>query len=159
MKGSYLPVNRCHRVITERNLCQSINILLGHHDLDTMTSLIPTMWLFLNFFRHNNSMGFSNRTHFHWLLQSLHRHSGCIIVSLWFLPVTSTGSRILFCGPCLWIKEFRFLVWESLIITRAVGDWHPFRVVLGRTYRGLTGGNFSGISVLLFLWDLMFVFS
>ena len=25
-------------------------------------------------------------------------------------------------------------------VTRAVGDWHPFRVVLGWAYRGLTGG-------------------
>ena len=35
-----------------------------------------------------------------------------------------------------------------LRVTRAVGDWHPFRVVLGWAYRGLTGGfllhqNFS----------------
>ena len=25
-------------------------------------------------------------------------------------------------------------------VTWAVGDWHPFRVVLGQTYRGLIGG-------------------
>ena len=27
----------------------------------------------------------------------------------------------------------------NLIVTWAVGDWHPFRVVLGQAYRGLTG--------------------
>ena len=38
--------------------------------------------------------------------------------------------------------------WPSLRVTRAVGGWYPFRVVLGRAYRGLIGGfilllNFS----------------
>ena len=26
------------------------------------------------------------------------------------------------------------------MVTWAVGDWHPFRVVLGQAYRGLSGG-------------------
>ena len=29
----------------------------------------------------------------------------------------------------------------NLIVTWAIGDWHPFRVVLGRAYRGLTKFN------------------
>ena len=32
------------------------------------------------------------------------------------------------------------LIQSRLIITRAVGDSYPFRIVLGQAYRGLTGG-------------------
>ena len=40
----------------------------------------------------------------------------------------------------------------NLIVTWAVGDWHPFQVVVGQAYRGLTGGFLCyGFSVLLFL--------
>ena len=56
-----------------------------------------------------------------------------------------------------------------LRVTRAVGGWHPFRVVLGRACRGLTGGflllrNF-GVAVSLgphvcfvLVWVLVSVF-
>ena len=52
-----------------------------------------------------------------------------------------------FCLVSLTISNKKTL-YRSLKQTRAVGDWHPFRVVLGWAYRGLTGGflllqNFS----------------
>ena len=48
----------------------------------------------------------------------------------------------------LFQTEWRYHPKPYLRVTRAVGDWQPFRVVLGWAYRGLTGGflllqNFS----------------
>ena len=44
--------------------------------------------------------------------------------------------------------EWQYHLKLYLRVPRAVGNWHPFRVVLGRAYRGLTSGflllrNFS----------------
>ena len=36
--------------------------------------------------------------------------------------------------------EWLYLPKPNLIVTWAVGDWHPFRVVLVQAYRGITGG-------------------
>ena len=44
---SCLPINCFHRVIVKRSWCQQFNISVG----DIITSLLPTMWPFLNLFQ------------------------------------------------------------------------------------------------------------
>ena len=46
VEGSCLPVNYCPRAIIEQSLCRQLKLSMR----DTVTSLIPTMWSFLNLF-------------------------------------------------------------------------------------------------------------
>ena len=46
IEESCLPINWCHRVTTDRSLCQQLKSSMR----GIMTSLIPLMWPFLNLF-------------------------------------------------------------------------------------------------------------
>ena len=74
------------------------------------------------------------------------RQTACLVVN----PIKVNSFAYLF--NCTTVGRasdwMRYHLKPYLRVTPAVGDWHPFRVVLGRAYRGLTGGflllrNFS----------------
>ena len=47
IEGSCSLINCFHRVIANQSLCQQLKSSMG----DIVTSLIPTMWLFINLFQ------------------------------------------------------------------------------------------------------------